>query len=90
MGRLADRACGAAAAQGKLAAALMKAEEFNEAEAETDVRKRKFNAATGDDADVTPEEVPPLPCCRRTVYTGCQASEYACEKFKRAFSYASL
>lgn len=47
--------------QEKLAAAVKKAEEFNEAAAETDVRKRKYNASAGDNADVTPEEVPPPP-----------------------------
>lgn len=43
--------------QDKLKAALKKAEDFNKADAETDLRKRKYNAAVGDDADVTPEEV---------------------------------
>lgn len=47
--------------QEKLAAAVKKAEEFNEAAAETDVRKRKYNASAGDNADVTPEEVRPPP-----------------------------
>mmetsp|Transcript_20079 Transcript_20079/g.60665 ORF Transcript_20079/g.60665 Transcript_20079/m.60665 type:complete len:566 (-) Transcript_20079:656-2353(-) len=43
--------------QDKLKAALKKAEDFNKADAETDLRKRKYNAAVGDDADVTPEEM---------------------------------